>query len=172
MTCAHVLGLIDAGPFADYPQEHLDTARAHAHECPTCGPALEAATLMTAALRALPDPDGPGDLANIVMARIAQLPEPGVAAEAGTQGTAATVGRRDWAQSLTALGALVAGLALVLTMPSGAEVLGDFVTPRFGAAGALATVPSSWPAALAIGAGLLLYAVGLFAPVSYDSGSR
>lgn len=171
MTCAHVLGLIDAGPFAEYPQEHLDAARAHARECPTCGPALEAATVMTAELHALPDPGAPGDLASIVMARIAQLPEPGSAA-AAVKGDAAAVRRGDWAQSLTAIGGLVAGLALILTMPSGAEVLGDFVTPRFSAAGALATVPSSGPAALAIGAGLLLYVVGLFAPVRYDSGSR
>ena len=171
MTCAHVLGLIDAGPFADYPQQHLDAARAHARECLTCGPALEIATLMTAELRALPDPDGPADLANIVMARIAQLPEPGAAAET-VNAAAAAVHERDWAQSLTVLGGLVAGLALILSMPSGAEVLSDFVTPRFRAAGALATVPSSGPAALAIGVGLLLYAVGLFSPVRSDSGSR
>jgi hypothetical protein len=165
MTCTHVLGLIDAGPFAEYPQEHLDAARAHARECPTCGPALEAATVMTAELRALqPGADTPGDIANIVMARIAQLPEPGSAA-AGATLAAGALRWRDWAPSLTALGGLVAGLALILTMPSGAEVLGDFVTPRFSAAGALAAVPSSGPAALAIGAGLLLYAVGLFAPV-------
>ena len=157
MTCAHVLGLIDAGPFADYPQEHLDAARAHAQGCPTCGPALEAATVMTAELRALPGPDAPGDLASIVMAQIAQLPEPGSAV------AAAAVRRPDWAQALTVIGGLVAGLALILTMPTGAEALGDFVTPRFG--GALATVPSSGPAALAIGAGLLLYVRGLFEPV-------
>jgi len=162
MTCAHVLGLIDAGPFADYPQEHLDAARAHAQGCPTCGPALEAATVLTAELRALPGPDAPGNLASIVMAQIAQLPEPGSAV------AAAAVQRPDWAQALTLIGGLAAGLALILTMPTGAEALGDFVTPRFGAAGPLATVPSSAPAALAIGAGLLLYVRGLFGPVRAD----
>ena len=162
MTCAHVLGLIDAGPFADYPQEHLDAARAHARASPTSGPALAAATVMTAELRALPGHDAPGDLASIVMARIAQLPEPGSAV------AAATVRRPDWAQTLTVLGGLVAGVALILTMPTGAEALGDFVTPRFSA-GALATVPSSGPAVLAIGAGLLLYVTGLFGPVRADS---
>lgn len=118
---------------------------------------------MTAELRALPGPDAPGDLASIVMARIAQLPEPGSAV------AAATVRRADWAPTLTVLGGLVAGLALILTMPTGAEALGDFVTPRLSAAGALATVPSSGPAALAIGAGLLLYVKGLFGPVRADS---
>jgi hypothetical protein len=166
MTCPHVLGLIDAGPFADYPLEHLEAARAHARDCSRCGPALEAATVMTAELRGLSGPDAPGDVASIVMARIAQLPE------TGSDVAAAAVRQRDWAQTLTVLGGLVAGLALILTMPTGAEALGDFVTPRLGAASALATVPSSAPAALAICAGLLLYAVGLFAPVRVDSGSR
>ena len=168
MTCAHVLGLIDAGPFAEYPQEHLDAARAHARECPTCGPALETATVMTAELHALPDPDAPGGLASIVMARIAQLPEPGSAA-ATVKGDAAAMRRRDWAQSLTAIGGLVAGLALILTMPSGAEVLGDFVTPRFSAAGALATVPSSGRQRWRSAPDCCLYVVGLFAPVRSES---
>jgi hypothetical protein len=38
MTCAHVLGLIDAAPVADYPRAHLDAAWQHARECATCGP--------------------------------------------------------------------------------------------------------------------------------------
>jgi len=163
MTCAHVLGLIDAGPFADYSREHLDAAWAHAHECPTCGPALALTTSLTAELGALPAPSEPADLAGIVMARIARLPEPG--STTASQHAVAASRRRDWAQAVTALGGLVAGLALILTMPTGAEVLGDFVTPRFGAAGALATVPWSGPAVIAIGAGLLLYTVGLFAPL-------
>jgi len=162
MTCPHVLGLIDAGSFADYPQAHLDAARAHAQGCPTCGPALEAATVMTAELRALPGPGAPVELASIVMAQIAQLPGP-ASAEA-----AAAVRRPDWTQALTMVGGLVAGLALILTMPAGAEVLGDFVTPRFTAGAPLATVPSSVPAALAIGAGLLVYVAGLFGPVRAD----
>ena len=165
MTCAHVLGLIDAGPFAEYPQEHLDAARAHARECPTCGPALAAVTALTADLRTLPDPDAPRDLASIVMARIAQLPESGSVAASLTARGAAGVRERDWTLSLIALGGVVAALAVILTMPSGAEVLAGFVTPRFSAAGPLATLPSSGPAALAIGLGLLLYVAGLFAPV-------
>ena len=54
MTCAHVLGLIDAGPFADYPQAHLDAAWQHARQCGTCGPALETAAALSTALAALP----------------------------------------------------------------------------------------------------------------------
>ena len=169
MTCAHVLDLIDTGPSTEYPQEYLDAARAHARECLTCGPALEAATTMTAELRALPETDAPADFASIVMARIAQLPEPGSAAATVTPGAVSAARRRDWAPALMALGGVVAGLALILTMPTGAGVLGQFVTPRFSAAGAVATLPTSGPAVLAIGAGLLLYAVGLFAPVRAES---
>jgi hypothetical protein len=102
------------------------------------------------------------------MARIAQLPE----LESGTDGAILRAGalrRRDWAPSLTALGGLVAGLALILSMPTGAEALNAFVTPRFNAAGALAAVPSFGPAALAIGGGLLIYAAGLFAPLRSES---
>jgi len=163
MTCAHVLGLIDAGPFADCPQEHLDAARAHARQCPTCGPALALSTTLTSELATLPGPETPADLAGIVMARIAQLPESDdVRAPAPAAGT---VRRRDWMQTVTTLGGLVAGLAVILTMPSGAAALGSFMTPRFIATGGLAALPSSGPAALAIAAGLVLYVVGLFAPI-------
>jgi hypothetical protein len=70
---------------------------------------------------------------------------------------------------VTALGGLVAGLALVLTMPQSADILGDFMTPRFSVAGALAAMPSSAPAATAIGTGVLLYVLGLFAPLRSKS---
>lgn len=160
MTCAHVLGLIDAGPFAAYPQEHLDAARDHARDCPTCGPALALSTALTTELTMLPEPEAPANLAGIVMARIAQLPESNLVPIA-----VSTPGRRDWAHGVTALGGLVAGLAVVLTMPNGASVLGEFVTPRLIASGGMATMPASGAAALAIFAGLVLYTVGLFAPL-------
>jgi hypothetical protein len=168
MMCAHVLGLIDAGPFAEYPPEHLDAAREHARECPTCGPALAVATSLQAELATLPEPEAPADLANIVMARIAQLPESDAAAATGKQPAASPVRRRDWTPMVTAIGGLVAGLAMILTMPSGVEGLGGFVTPRLSG-GALATMPATVPAALTIGAGLVVYVVGLFAPVRVKS---
>lgn len=59
MTCSQVLGLIDAGPFADYPPAHVDAAWQHARHCPTCGPALKTATALTAELGALPEPTPP-----------------------------------------------------------------------------------------------------------------
>lgn len=167
MTCAHVLGLIDAGPFAEYPPEHLDAAREHARQCPTCGPALALATSLQSELGTLPQPEAPADLASIVMARIAQLPESDAVAATGRQAAVRPVRRRDWTPTVTALGGLVAGLAMILTMPSGVEGLGGFVTPRLSG-GALATMPATAPAALAIGAGLVVYIVGLFGTVRKD----
>ena len=78
------------------------------------------------------------------------------------------VRRRDWTPAVTALGGLVAGLAMILTMPSGVEGLGGFVTPRLSG-DALATMPATVPAALAIGSGLTLYIVGLFGPVRREN---
>src|SRR5688572_11629221 len=72
----HVLGLIDAGPFADYPSAHLAAAWEHATGCPTCGAARQAADAITAELTALPQPVPPSGLAELVMARITRIPEP------------------------------------------------------------------------------------------------
>jgi hypothetical protein len=96
---------------------------------------------MTAELRALPETDAPSDLASIVMARIAQLPESGSAAATVTRGAVAATRRPDWAPALIAIGGVVAGLALIVTMPTGADVLGQLVTPRFSA-------PARWPRCL------------------------
>ena len=76
MTCAHVLGLIDAAPFANYPAGHLDAAWDHARACATCGPALNAAAALTAGLARLPQPEPPAHLAAAVLARIARLDPP------------------------------------------------------------------------------------------------
>ena len=72
MTCAHVLGLIDAGPFADYPPAHLESAWQHARQCATCGPAMEAATSLTIDLAALPQVAASPELTTTIPARIAR----------------------------------------------------------------------------------------------------
>ena len=73
MTCAHVLGLIDAGSFAGLSAAHLDAAWQHARQCATCGPAHACRHC---------DRDRPGSLAATraagasraaVMARIARI---------------------------------------------------------------------------------------------------
>ena len=138
MTCAHVLGLIDAGPFADYPRAHLDAAWEHARTCATCGPALEAADRLAKDLAALPQPVPPPDLAAAVIARIARIEaeKPAVHDPA-----------HDWSPWITALGALAAGVAIALSTTSGGEV----------------SIDVRWAPVLA--AGLGLYAAGLFAPL-------
>jgi hypothetical protein len=113
MTCAHVLGLIDAGPFADYPREHLNAAWAHARQCATCGPALQAAHRLASDLAAWPQPVPPSDLAAGVLARIARLgDEPPVRSRA-----------HDWSPPITVLGGLTAGVAIALSTPPGASPL-------------------------------------------------
>ena len=125
MTCAHVLGLVDAGPFAAYPQAHLDAAWEHARQCPTCGPALRASVRLTIDLAALPQPVPPPDLAAAVIARIARLEEePPVRARV-----------RDWSPLITVLGGLAAGVAIALSTQPGAA-------------------PHAWTPVLAAGLGL------------------
>ena len=74
MTCAHVLDLSNAGPFAAVPRARLDAAWAHARGCATCGPALTQATEIETDLRILNEPPVPAGLADAVLARIADLP--------------------------------------------------------------------------------------------------
>jgi len=166
MTCAHVLGLIDAGPFADYSSAHLDAAWQHARQCATCGPALEAATALTTDLAGLPQPAAPSNLTAAVLARIAQIdgrhPAP-VTAEMPE--TRALSSPRDWSAWATAPGGLAAGLMIALSMASGDGALGN-IAPGVGAMTAgLLEMPSTTTWALVLAAGLALYVAGLFAPL-------
>lgn len=159
MTCTHVLGLIDAGPFADYPDEHLDRAWEHARSCATCGPALLEADRLSVELQMLARPEPPPGLAEIVMARIAR-----VDVEAASQPVQAAVvasavsGGFAWA---TLVGGFVAGVLIVSAMWPVAVV-------PFG--GGMTADMFSWPAITttggAIGVSLTLYLAGLFAPLA------
>ena len=165
MTCPHVLDLIDAGPFADYPRTELDAAREHARYCGTCGPALQAATALTTNLSGLPHPAPPPHLAAVVLARIAQLDH--------THSTDASVMRerrapsstREWPAWATSLGGIAAGLVIVLSMPPGVVVPIDLASPRAGGLTiGLVPMPSTTTGAVVLAAGLVLYVAGLFAP--------
>ena len=164
MTCAHVLGLIDAGPFADYPAAHLRAAWQHAQQCATCGPALAAATALTDDLAALPQLTPPPDLRGTVMARIAQLDEATARAEAASDARPPSL-VQDWPAWATALGTVSASAAIILWMPSDGLV-GAYLAPRLG----LMTI-SATAGTVSLAAGLVLYAVGLFAPVTTRSES-
>jgi hypothetical protein len=159
MTCAHVLALIDAGPFADYPRAHLQAAWQHARQCDTCGPALEAATALTTGLSALPQSSTPPDLKAVVFARIARIEEalPTSAVRSATP---------NWSAWATVLGGLAAGLALVVSMSSRGVVPFDIAAPLVsGMTTGLVPMPGTGTGALVLAASLLLYAAGLCAPV-------
>jgi len=172
MTCAHVLGLIDAGPFADYPRAHLDAAWQHARQCATCGPALKAATELTTDLAALPQPAPSAELAAAILARISQA-EQAQPARAATAMPATRLPSiaRDWSAWATALGGLAAGLVIVLSMAAGEGARINIASPRVGGMTGLVGMPPMTTDALVLAAGLLLYAGGLFAPLSRRSRS-
>jgi len=161
MTCSHVLGLIDAGPFADYPRAHLDGAWEHARHCATCGQALAASETLTHALRALPQLTAPRDLTAGVLARIATVEMPLVehttvrAARAHEAGS----GSWEWASHAAAIAATVAAAALISSgaIPIPESASGD------GLMGSLIDVPPIADGTLALAACLALYSFGLFA---------
>jgi len=150
MTCAHVLGLIDSSPFGDYPRAHLDAAWRHARQCATCGPALAAATALTADLTALLQP-APPDLTAGVLARIALLEDANDAKAAAAMAETSSV--RDRSGLLITLAGVAAGIAIV-SRGSG------------GMATSVLAIPNTTTGGLILTTSLLLYLVGLFAPVS------
>jgi hypothetical protein len=168
MTCAHVLGLIDAGPFADYPRAHLESAWRHARQCATCGPAMEAAAALTVDLAALPQVAAPPELTKAVLAQIARTaqgqPAPVPATRAVTKPRSMT---RDWWVWAAALAGLAVEVVVILPTAPGWEGPINIVSPRVGGlAGLLDSMPSTTTGALVLVGGLVLYAAGLFAPLS------
>jgi hypothetical protein len=166
MTCDRVLGLVDADRLAEYPQAHLDAAWQHASQCATCGPALEAAAALTRGLEALPQPGPPPEFAATVLARLARTdqPQPGRPPIPRTASVASRM-PHEWFASAAALGALVAGLAIVLPTFAGEGVRLGMMSPRVGGLTAFLALPSTSTGALALVTSLLLYAAGLFAPL-------
>jgi hypothetical protein len=161
MTCAHVLGLIDAG-LAGHPRGHDAAARRHALTCDACARAIAAAGQVRAGLTEWPEVAPPPDLAAVVMARIAR-------AEEARQGDSPAVGRGAvavWAPGATVLGGLAACVALSLSAAAGGMALIRVVgTGLGGSEGGGASWPATLPQGVLLAVGLALYAVGLFAPV-------
>ena len=167
MTCAHVLGLIDAGPFADYPRAHLESAWQHGRQCTTCGPAMEAATSLTMDLAALPQVAASPELTAAILARIARAeqrqPAPVSATMPAIRPRFIT---RDWSAWATTLAGLAVGLVTILSVAHGGGVAMNIVSPRVGGmTGLLVAMPSTTTDALVLVSGLVLYAAGLFAPL-------
>lgn len=163
MNCAHVIGLIDAGPFADYPREHLDEAMRHAEQCARCGTALETATAMAADLAAL-DPPPPPNLEAQVLARIARLGDLPRAAETRAASRLRGVpSDTAWAGWVTALGAITAGLAIITSLDPDAFRAGITSVTFARLSTGLDTMPRTVSGSTFFLTGLVLYVVGLFA---------
>lgn len=161
MTCARVLELIEAGVFVDIPRTHMDAAWEHARGCTECGRALETAAALTSDLAGLPILEPPPRLAASVMARIAQLDETRfdeMTVSAPAPGLRSVFS--EWATMVSAIGASVVGLVLGLVMTG--EGTGSSTASPVGAmAGSIAVSTE----ALVVGAGLVIYVIGLFAPL-------
>jgi hypothetical protein len=141
MTCAHVVGLIDAGPFASYPPEHLAAALDHARACAACGAALAASRALAVDLPLLPQFDAPADLERAVMARIARLEDRPAAAHAADHA---------WTAGAVIAGSMAAAIAALIEV----SVAWNVLAPRPDIVIALIVVS------------LVVYCAGLFAPVA------
>ena len=166
MTCAHVLDLIDAGPFAVHPRAHLHAMREHALHCPTCGPALTLMQALEKDLATLGEPAPAPDFTATVLARIAAtsaIPERSTLSEASVSNW------QRWPAWAGALGGAAALVALQSTASPDAAVF----SPRTGTVTAsLLEVPPQGPALIVLAIGLLLYARGLFSVTATVSPAR
>ena len=161
MNCSHVLGLIDAGPYADYPPAHLEAAWRHARGCPTCGPARDLSTAVTRELARM-HVDPPAHLATAIAARIARLEAPHrVIGETNrTRSTPATSGW--WPVLSTVVGGAMAGFTFVASSPPKEWTLRRFAMmwAEMGVDPLVQPAPSG--AILAMAGGLVLFVIGLF----------
>lgn len=170
MTCAHVLGLIDAGPFVNYPPADLDSAWQHARQCASCGSALEAATSLTMDLAALPQVTPPPELTKAILARTARMEQGQLAPVAATMPaiTSRSIARDLWALAATLTG-LVVGLVTILSMPGGGAAIKVVSLRVGGMTGPLVAMPSTTTDVVVLVGGLVLYVAGLFAPLRRHS---
>jgi hypothetical protein len=168
MTCTHVLGVIDAGPFVDVPRAQREAALAHARQCQACRVALEASVLLSVDLAALPEPAAPPELAASILRRIEGVSRARAVAEAErtAERPRSLSGLRDWPAWSTAFGGSVAGLSVVLSMPRVHDALAEW--PQTADSRVVANLLEQGPGivgGVVLVAGLLLFAVGLLAPL-------
>jgi hypothetical protein len=145
MTCAHVLDLIDAGPFAGCAPEQVKAALAHARACAACGQAVAASTLLAEDLLVPPEILVPPDLEKMVMTRIFRLEILPAAPEPVS---------RAWPAWAVAAGGSTAAAAFAIELAS----VRKLVAARPEVVVVLLTL------------GLLIYSAGLFAPLVTRAG--
>jgi len=154
MTCSQVQDLINATPLAESQATQMEGAKRHARDCPTCGPALAAARALALELAGLPDVR----LTAGIITRIARLDDgPTIHHRTAVD---AQRDRPTWA-------AVLAGIASevpIYRMLSGEIPLNLTSTRLGGWEERLTDIPTAAPAVI-LAVGLLLYFVGLLAPV-------
>jgi hypothetical protein len=165
MTCAHVLDLIDAGPFAIHAQTHLDAAHEHALHCSTCGPAWTMMRDLEVDLRDLGEPVSAPDCRMAVLSRIAETD----AVATGSVQRKVAPGQQRWPVWAGALG----GAAALVAIQSMAAPDLTLLTPRSGTITAgLVALPPAQPAVVILVVGLVVYATGLFSVTASASRAR
>ena len=166
MTCAHVLDLIDAGPFAVSPPAVLEAAHAHAAQCRTCGPASRMMRALETELAALAEPAPPPDLRAAVLSRIA---ESRVAAQETGSSESFGAAWPRWPAWTGAAG----GAAALVAIQSMAGTDASVFTPRTAPViASLIDFPPPGSALLVLAIGLVLYAKGLFSVTATPSPVR
>jgi hypothetical protein len=158
MTCRHVIDLIDAGPFVDYPREHREAASAHARQCAACGPALAAADAVASRLRMIPSPASSRDFTADVLARAGAMEQANRELPAAAPVTASVTTRALW---IPASATALAGAAVAAALASG-DVSLLRVAPLSGGG---VDMPTTGAGILQLVTGLALYAVGLLVPL-------
>jgi hypothetical protein len=159
MNCTHALGLIDAGPFVLSRRADVESALRHADACPACRHALDVTRAIDARLERWPSAELPHDLSAGVMTRIAAIER--ARAEAVGE-VALPVREHQWAP-LAVAGALTVGAAVTALVDR--QVSFTAVEPLGQIATSVSMSPAHSAGALAVCGSLLLYAVGLFAPL-------
>jgi hypothetical protein len=149
MICRHVLTVLDAGPFVDGDRAELLAARQHAAACPTCGRAQELLEELSHGLGELPQPALPPGFCSAIVTRLKAVQRVGSDGfEEAAQEEAERMTAPSWRWG-TGLGGLVAGLAF-----------------------AVDSMRMTEPHRTTLLAGLILYALGLFAPLRETTRTR
>jgi hypothetical protein len=158
MTCARVVALLDAAPFADLAPEQMNAARQHSETCASCGKVMAQIAALTSGLRDLPMPAPPPSFAAAVSARIARTED---LQERAPVAQAAVPGR------VRAIGAVAAGLLLIAIACRGLVTAARPIDLLMGRVGSIVLngATSAHPLAVAIlMAGLFLCVYGLSTP--------
>ncbi len=157
MNCKQAQELIRTLPRSEWRAHERDAVDQHVSLCADCALILQSEQQLDAELRSLFEPEPPGSLAPVVMARIHSQPRHHARAPSRARSVLSTSSR--WFGLAAAIGAylfaFVQGQSSTLPLPQADTVLQALLTPS------IANVST-----IVFAIGLLLFLVGLFAPWS------